>query len=1042
MGQYLTHLVKNANSTKNITKQISHTLMFLRQLSLLFIFYLCILQSYSNIKIKMKLLPLPLLCVIFFNGLLANKQLSEKEWKRLFTKENIPTHLQDAFFNAQTDTTKIVAIDKIGDYWFMDKSPTEALKYYEQSLALARQKKIKRREGLSLYFIADVYKNLSNIEKSNDYTNQAIAVFKSIDDADGLARVYRHKALLKRDFEENMMWLEKALTEAMKTDNRRMQRLILYKMGLVHYETGDHNTASEYFFKYIASAKADDDKPHLGWGYYWIGDIAQSQADYDKALEYYNKADAMFKKEGNQHDKIIVLKGKGRLYHHQKKYDKALEYYRATLPFYYQYGDRQKVRLTIFEIASVLIEQGNYAEGRDSILKAIAVAKEIGDFYIVPYYEFVLGEAYVGLGNYQKAMTYLDNVNDALIIDTGLADSFTIYAKLAALYEQGKEYKKANSALKKLLALKEEALEKADKERWEELEAKYKTKAQETLLKTQKTQLRQQRLFNGMVGILALFLLAFGGYAYRTAQQRQKTNALLQQQSKELQTLDKAKSRFFANISHELRTPLTLVISPLDSALKRVKNRFVKEDLELAHTNSKKLLSLVNEILDLTKLESGQMKLYPTAIHLEDFMRRVLFSYHSLANLRGLVLNFQYDLDKDLVIETDVPKLEKILNNLLSNAFKYTDAGGAITLRAMGLGGDQMQIEVEDEGRGIAPDEINRIFDRFYQVENQQAPLQGGTGIGLSLAKELAEVLSGTLIVKSERHKGTTFSLRLPLVKSTLPVAKETTLALETKEAKITYAPMSLNNQSAQLLLVEDNPEMAKFLQQILTPYYQCRVTIDGAKALKLTETRSFDLILSDVMMPNMDGFTFLEKMRQQQHTAYTPFILLTARSLEEDKLKGLRLGVDDYITKPFNTNELIARINNLLSNKEKREFWKKNAHQNEQVPADKAIIKKAEQLVMKNLDNSKYRVESLAKDMAYSRRQLVRIIQEGTGLTPVEFIREIRLLKAYEMLEKRQYLTVSEVRFEVGFENASYFTKVFVRRFGVRPSEVLKMKV
>jgi signal transduction histidine kinase/DNA-binding response OmpR family regulator len=576
----------------------------------------------------------------------------------------------------------------------------------------------------------------------------------------------------------------------------------------------------------------------------------------------------------------------------------------------------------------------------------------------------------------------------------------------------------------------------------QEVEAEFKTKEQAAELELKETQLARQRTFVIASSLLALVLLGFGIFAYRTAQRRQHTNALLQEQSEQLKSLDKAKSRFFANISHELRTPLTLIIAPLDNALKRVKDKFIKDDLKLAHSNSKKLLSLVNEILDLTKLESGQMRLNESSIPLEGFLKRILFSYHSLANIRGFMLSFQYYLDHDLVVKTDAAKLEKIINNLLSNAFKYSNAGGVITLKVAAKDQQQMKISIQDQGKGIAADELNRIFDRFYQVESKDEPLQGGTGIGLSLARELAEALGGTLEVESALDKGTTFTVIIPLVKGILKSVEQPEIIESTPEIAA-YSPVSFNAKESHILIVEDNPEMSKFLTQMLSPHYQCTTAADGKKALKMLQSRSFDLITSDVMMPNMDGFTLLKSVRDLQNSQSTPFILLTARSLEEDKLKGLRLGVDDYITKPFSTNQLIARINNLLTNQQKRQSWaaEQKATTNEPpLSAEQEMLKKAEQFVIKNISNPQYRVENLASDMSYSRRQLSRIIQKMTGLTPVEFIREIRLLKAYQMLEQRQYLTISEVRFEVGFENASYFTKVFTKRFGVKPSEVVEL--
>jgi signal transduction histidine kinase/DNA-binding response OmpR family regulator len=998
---------------------------------------------------KKQLVILLLLINCIANGQSTN--LVDK-WQPIFEAEQIPESLQTAFFEAKIDTAQIIALDKIGDYLFFEVSPQKALKFYEGSLELAKQANIKRREGLSLYYIADVYFTLGESEQSNQAIESAINIFSSIDDYDGLARVYRLRADLSDTPQQALVWLNKASIKAQQAKNRSLERTILERIAGMYSYMDDYDKSSEIYFQVLKSAQEDKDSTSIAWIYRKVGSVFTAQKKFSKAEEYYNKANTYFQIKGNGRDKAFLNQDRGLLYFELENYEQSAILLEKALVFWYQYREPQRIYEILRALGLTLTFQGEYQQAIDTIQKVFIMEAE-GKVkkHNRAYFHFLLGKSYIGLNQCDKGVSYLqlaqDSMHYAYSNPFENADFYNqYYDDLVTLYHQCNQPTKANEIYQKWLPLKDSMIASTNQKRIDELEASYKNKEQKAQLETQETQIQQQRRFNILLGILAIVLLSFGIFAYRTAQTHKQNNITLQNQSKQLQSLDKAKSRFFANISHELRTPLTLIIAPLNNALKRVKDTVIKDDLAIAQRNSKKLLTLVNEILDLTKLENGQMQLNVRPVHLESFLRRVLFSYHSLANIRGLMLSFQYYVDKHLVIETDISKLEKIINNLLSNALKYSNNGGAITLSATAVNQNQLMFTVSDQGKGIAPKDLEKIFDRFYQVEGQNEPIQGGTGIGLSLAKELAEVLGGSLAVSSELNKGTTFTVILPLVKGTLPQQELEAISEneDLTEEGITYIPISLHGERSQVLVVEDNPEMSKFLTKVLSPFYQCTTVHDGQAALKLLQHQSFDLITSDVMMPNMDGYTLLEKVRQDANTQYTPFILLTARSMEADKLKGLQLGVDDYITKPFSINELIARINNLLTNQINRKSWKKEAADKASdkttgnLSADKALLKKAEQYILKNIDNPNYRVEDLAKDMTYSRRQLSRIIREMTGMTLVEFIREIRLLKAYQLLEMRQYLSVAEVRYAVGIENSSYFAKVFLKRFGVKPKEVL----
>jgi DNA-binding response OmpR family regulator len=313
----------------------------------------------------------------------------------------------------------------------------------------------------------------------------------------------------------------------------------------------------------------------------------------------------------------------------------------------------------------------------------------------------------------------------------------------------------------------------------------------------------------------------------------------------------------------------------------------------------------------------------------------------------------------------------------------------------------------------------------------------GGTGIGLALSRELAELLGGSLVVESQLGQGSTFTMSIPVTLVDDEEAEEET-DFEITMDRI-YQPILINGEKPHLLIVEDNADMREYLQSFLSEDYRCSFAVDGYEALQKIQTHSFDLISSDIMMPNMDGFQLKSKVNAMPEYQRTPFIFLTAKALEENILEGLTLGVDDYITKPFSKNEYKARIHNLLQNRVERSSGLVAGE--EEVGKDRSIeeelLRNAEESVRKNLDNPNYKVTDLARELNYSQRQIARIMKELVGMTPVNFILELRLQRAYHLLKNKSRHSVSEVMYDVGIESASYFTRKFTERFGIRPSEV-----
>lgn len=535
----------------------------------------------------------------------------------------------------------------------------------------------------------------------------------------------------------------------------------------------------------------------------------------------------------------------------------------------------------------------------------------------------------------------------------------------------------------------------------------------------------------------------------------------IEMQTEELRQLDKVKSGFFANVSHELRTPLTLMLGPISSMLKSGElgaRNFTYA--RLAHQNGEQLLKLVGEILDLQKLESGKLELHPRPVLLYPLLKRIAAQFESLAQNRSIVFVFLYRAEKSLQIEVDAAKLELVLNNLLSNAMKFTEAGGRVEFRAEDLA-HSIRLTVTDTGRGIHPDDLPLVFDRFFQSRQPDAPTEGGTGIGLALVRELSVLFGGDVRVQSPvaAGRGSAFTFEFPRVE-VMGVAQPAAEPAPEPETGSFAPPVAASHDSADkpsLLLVEDNPDLQTYLQLLLSETYRVVVAGNGQTALDLLaeggEHRAPELIVSDIMMPVMDGFQLLEKLKNDGRYRHIPVVMLTARADMRDKLRALRIGVDDYLLKPFEEEELLVRVAALIERyRDRRRGWTDNpeapeteAGAEQQPPGvpmsefDAAWLASLEALVAAEAQNDLLSVGWLADRLHLSERHFQRRLKLLTGLSPNAYIKEVRLETARTLIEQGRVRSVKEAAWAVSFRDEKYFSQQFRERFGKYPSEMMR---
>ena len=529
-----------------------------------------------------------------------------------------------------------------------------------------------------------------------------------------------------------------------------------------------------------------------------------------------------------------------------------------------------------------------------------------------------------------------------------------------------------------------------------------------------------------LIAISIVFLVWF-----RMRKRQQERDAHQQQlmERQKMEQITEMKLQFFTNISHDLRTPLTLIISPLEQMVKKMEQGNIPENmlnqLKNIHKNAQLLLNEVNTLLDFRRIDAGGETINLQQGDIVDHLNSILVSFGDYAEERGIHLSFNHDIDS-FIMEYDREKMNKVIYNLFSNALKFTPSGGSVNL-SFYQKQDHVIISVADTGKGIPDNDKPNIFRRFYQSANNDSS-QTGSGIGLHIASDYVRLHHGTISVSDNKPIGTVFTITLPaFANSPSPVVSQPSL--------VTCHPSTLTK-----LIVDDNPDMLSFVSSCMKETYKVLTATDGASALDILQHEQIGLIISDVMMPGIDGFELCRRVKNDINLSHIPVILLTARTTDVSRIEGLQLGADDYLTKPFNVEVLRLRVKKFIE-------WEQNNHQQFRkkmiiepseitiTPLDEQFIKKAITLVEQNISDSDYSVETLAADVAMSRSTLYKKLMAITGQGPAEFIRTIRIKRGRALLETSQ-MQITEIAYAVGFTTVKSFTMNFKAEYGMTPSE------
>ena len=522
-----------------------------------------------------------------------------------------------------------------------------------------------------------------------------------------------------------------------------------------------------------------------------------------------------------------------------------------------------------------------------------------------------------------------------------------------------------------------------------------------------------------------------------------------QQEANRLKELDTFKGKLYTNITHEFRTPLTVIIGMAEQIRSKPK-KYLEQGTRLIESNGKNLLQLINQLLDLSKLENKSLQLNLQQSDIIPYLRYLAESFHTYANSKNLSLQF-FTTEESLIMDYDIEQTKQILTNLISNAVKYTPNDGEVIIR-VSKNHSFLTLEIKDNGIGISDKDLLNIFDRFYQVDSSMTRKGGGTGIGLAHTRELVHLMNGKIEIQSSIGRGTSVFVNLPIQRKAKIIKN-----VEAKENGFSNSPTKKNNSNylqnstkehkkfPQLLIVEDNPDVVIYLKTCLHDNYQIDVAYNGKIGIEKALENIPDIIISDVMMPEKNGYEVCDFLKNDERTSHIPIILLTAKSDIPSKIQGLKKGADVYLSKPFNKEELLIRLENLMKRQKRMiAYFSKQKIFFSNYQADKVIedniqlehvfIQKVKNIIEENYSDDTFTLSVLCQKLKMSRSQLFRKMKATIGTSPSEFIRKYRLEKA-KLLFETTPMNISEVAWKVGFKDPSHFSKAYQKEFGHSPN-------
>lgn len=954
--------------------------------------------------------------IILFLVFFVNLSLFAQE-HHLIQKKKIDSLTAVLHKQSSSDTLTANRMNDLSVLLVRERQLELATSYAQKAKKISEELNFKRGEAIAYTIIGVIYMYKDNYPEALKNYLAGLKIDEESGDKRGMADFHNHIGIVynyQGNYPEALKSYFASLKIFEEIGHKKGVVHAYNNIGVVYKNQGKYPEALKNHFAALKIYEEIGDKHGVGMSYNNIGNIYNLQGKYPEALKNHFVSLKIKEELGHKQEIAGSYISIGVIYKGQDKYPEALKNYFAGLKIYEEIADKSGIANSYNNIGLVEHKLNRPVSAKKHYEKALALAKEIGINSLVRdiYYNFTLADS--ALSNYKDAY---ENYKQYITLRDSLINQENEKKSLQA--SMGYEYEK------------KEAVIQAE-------------------LKTKKLQRNVAATGLGLTLVLTVFIVYF--FRLRNKSLKiEKQN--LELQGREMETIkqtEQFKSRFLANISHEFRTPLTLI----NGHLEVLKENGRKEDFSHFNEmeqNGKRLLTLINQLLDLSKMESGQYKLQYKKGNVLNETSMLVQSFHSYAEQHGISMLLEQTENAKALSENPFiyssEALAVIITNLISNAIKYTPSGGSVTA-TIDYRDNKLFVTVADTGEGIAAEHLPKIFDRFYQVDEPEQRSYAGSGIGLALVKELAILHGGNVTVESPAQGGSVFTLWL---QSPETADNESTIAVEQNMVfPVREENQVANNENEQqntelplLLIVEDQPELRNFIVQNLGKEYRYAEASNGKDGLILADELLPDLIISDVMMPDTDGFELCQTLKSSVATSHIPIMLLTAKAEQKDKLAGLETGADDYITKPFSLAELKLRVKNILNFKEllRKKFEGNTTPTAEDTPElnsrDRKFMDDLTQSVEKNLANSQFGVNILAEAVFLSVSQLTRKLKTITGKTPADFIRNIRLEKAVIMLKNGE--SVADVSWVVGFEDPVYFSKVFKKHFGFPPSSAKK---
>ncbi|MBN2523111.1 MAG: tetratricopeptide repeat protein [Bacteroidales bacterium] len=878
--------------------------------------------------------------------------------------------------------------------------------------------------------LAKVYSMLENQSKSLEYVLQALEVAEKANNQKVIAYAYSSIGAYLRDIQHNhtvaLQYYEKILEIYRKYNVSWGTAEVLIEIGIVYKEMQNDSLAFRYFTESLEISSKIDYSYSMSKAYKNMGEIYFRNKDFEKALSLFLKSYNVKCKNCNAiyaHEILIHL---GNTYSQMGDKKAAYNFYLKSFRLADSLDDRQHRSISLVSLGDWQIAKNNIPAATNNYLQALENASKTKNLSLQIKISDKLSEIYSQQNNYQSAFKY-QQLSDLLEDSILVVNETENLARLETLFE-----------FENLRRQKEVENAKAEAEI--------------------EKQVLTRNLF--LAGFILMSIL--GAFLFLSFRRKKKANILLESQKKKIEDMsakihkaDKMKLQFFTNISHEFRTPLTLITGLTEELPKhKINGETWKNQLRIIQKNASKLLHLVNQILDIRKLDNGDAVVEPVRGDMVKFVSGIVALFEDYARRKHVELKFVSEKNT-MILNSDYDKLDKILNNLISNAIKFCGENDRVrvTLYSENHPQPAFVIEVEDSGKGISSKQIEHVFQPFYQATDSY----GGSGIGLALVKELVALLQGHINIESQLDKGTRVRVKIPFdqmqnLSKDKSQSARTARKREPQTAISSFTtdenPVEINQNvrhdendgeyEKSLLIVEDNVDLLEFVGGILNEDYKILKAVDGKKGLAMAVKHIPDIIVSDIMMPVMDGIQMCKKLKNNPCTSHIPILLLTAKTDQDSMLRSFKIGADDFIIKPFSAVLLKSRIQNLVN--QRRKLIEKFSQRFQVEPsevilpdADKCFLEKTIAIIEKYINDPELDIDILASEMNVSRTQLYRKLKALTDCSGNQFIRVIRLKRAAQLLSQNQ-LNIFEVMQETGFSNYSYFNQCFKEQFNRSP--------